>query len=186
MFSVRFNLFFKELMKNEGWIADDALDLGGHTVVGITKKFFPLYHDIVMNMVKARYSEEKIHMFIKLFYYIHFYNPLYDEIHDSSLAFKLFDFGVNASVRRSVKFLQRTNNLNNVEQIKIDGGFGPTTLRVVNSFGSPHSILKETDFYHSYVKSLGKYYKSLWNFFRFGKGWLKRLNRVFNKTKDLS
>lgn len=187
MYSLRYDKFFEELMLNEGWISDDKFDKGGHTIAGITKKYHLEAHHNLQYMIDKNYNKETIMAFIKSFYYVNYYNKLYDKIIDSSLAFKIFDFGVNAGIRTSIKLLQKTYNKYEPEsKISVDGIFGENTLQAINLASHPTEEILETEFYHRYIKKLEKYYKSLWNFFRFGKGWLHRLKRVLNKTPNLA
>jgi lysozyme family protein len=164
----RFKKFFKEMLENEGGYVDDPHDSGGKTLWGISANNFP---DTYRN-VKQLFDEGQIDL-AKLtamnFYYKNFYNTLYDEIQDVQLAFRLFDFGVNAGVKRAVKILQNVMNENYGYKLKIDGVFGELTLHVVNKVGEP--------VYRSYEIALEKYYKSLKTFWKFGRGWLKRLFR---------
>lgn len=185
MFPLRYEKFYQHLIKNEGWISNDEYDYGGHTIVGISKKSFPVVHDFVQQMIEDDFQREHINQYIKLFYYLNFYNPLYDKVIDSSLAFRIFDFGVNAGVRKSVKLLQKTCNKWINERISVDGIFGKETLSTTNQLSHSKDQYKETNFYYDYVERLEKYYKSLWNFFRFGEGWLNRLKNIFNKSPNL-
>jgi len=203
--------FIKEMLLNEGYESDDPLDSGGHTIWGISKRAHPEDFRILAGF-KGKQKAAKD--FVYEFYKREYYNPLYDKITDVSLAFKIFDFGVNAGRKRAVKILQRLINKYNevlsirvfafadnnfigeylkndfpVRKIKVDGIFGRITLGNVNYFSrdairyflsDDEMIQGETEFYTMYVQELEKYYKSLWNFFRFGKGWLNRLKRIFN------
>lgn len=186
-YSERFRKFFQQLMVNEGWISDDKLDLGGHTIAGITEKYHPKEHAVLMWMIENNTEHSTIMASVQSFYYDNYYNPWYDVIADSSLAFKIFDFGVNAGVKRSVKILQRTHNKYQTNmKIKVDGLFGKNTLRAINLDSIPKDDGTETEFYYLYIDNIEKFYRSLWNFFRFGKGWLNRLKRVFNGAKNLT
>jgi lysozyme family protein len=187
MLSKRFLKFFPELMASEGWISDDEFDKGGHTIVGITETHHPQAHSILVYMIENKYDKDLITSFIESFYYINYYNPLYDNVNDSSLVFKIFDFGVNAGIRTSVKILQRTHNqFQSDSKIKVDGVFGNNTLKAINLDSVPKDECTETKFYHLYISNIEKYYRSLWNFFRFGKGWMNRLKRIFNGAPNLT
>lgn len=118
----------------------------------------------------------------------------YEMINDSSLAFRIWDFGVNAGVVTSIKLLQQTLNTHYKTNLKIDGVFGIATLQTVNKYSDPDVCFKlkpdeliqgETECYTLYVQRLERYYRSLSNFFSFGKGWISRAKRVFNGCPDL-
>lgn len=118
----------------------------------------------------------------------------YDLIADSSLAFRIWDFGINAGVVTAVKILQKTLNKYYKTELKPDGVFGQLTLRTVNYYSNPeiNFLLKPDEFikdeneaYTLYVRELEKYYRSLSNFFDFGNGWINRVKRIFNGCPDL-
>ena len=166
----RFNKFFDNLMINEGVYSDDPKDSGGKTIYGIASKYHPESYQFISNLFFEG-KKELAKQAAKNFYYSKYYNPLYEEIKDEKLAFRLFDFGVNAGIRRAVKLLQEVIKKDG-QEIIIDGIFGRVTLSLTNTF----------DFYCEYKKALKKYYESL-NKPRFLTGWLNRLRRVF---KNLS
>jgi len=174
----KFDKAFEEMQRWEGGFSDDKYDPGGKTIWGITEKHhFRTYHTI-MGLLK-RGEKGRAKEIAKGFYYNHHWNPLYDEIPDTSLAFKLLDFGVNAGVKRAVKILQRTlNSLGNRNslKLKVDGIFGANTLYFIKVYEHP----QRADPYNAYIKRLGRFYRSLEVFFRFGRGWMRRLkNRYY-------
>lgn len=189
-YSQRYDQFFLYLLENEGWLSDDKLDSGGKTLMGISENNFPQdFHEAYHLYEYGLYNELK--EYVKRFYYKNFYNQYYDLIVDSSLAFKLFDFGVNAGVRKAVKLLQKVINenlkkyYNKNNKLKVDGRYGEVTHQKLNLLLNYQYSIKNIDnselpFYHDYIKRIEKFYKSLWNFFRFGKGWMRRLKKVFN------
>lgn len=89
-------------------------------------------------------------------------------MHLKTLAIKVFDLGVNTGKRKSIEMLQRCINELGDTKIKVDGLFGPTTLRELN-------LLDGWEVYNLYVKKAEDYYRSLKTFWRFGRGWLRRL-----------
>ena len=185
--SFRFEEFFTELAINEGWESHNAFDPGGKTICGVTEKFFPEEYRTIVYMIESGYEMGTVLLYIRSFYFINFWNPMYDKISDSSLAFKLFDFGVNASVRKSVKILQRTHNIYNDrrQRVVVDGIFGKKTMVNINMDSHPQTDEIETKFYQMYVDRVEKYYRSLKNFFVFGKGLLNRTKKVFNGVPNL-
>lgn len=167
---MRFDKAFEHLIINEGGFSDDPLDKGGKTIYGIASKFHPETFNLVYSLHKDGKKELALDV-AKKFYKKEFWDDRYESIQDSSLAFKLFDLGVNMSPKKSVKFLQQTcNRILQKKQLNEDGVFGDETLYYVNRIG------KET-LYKEYVLTAESYYKKLWNFFKFGKGWLRRLDK---------
>lgn len=183
--SERFKLFFEELMKNEGNYSCLEGDTGGETLWGISKNNFPQQFQFIYGLWSKGKKELAKDCAMK-FYCKEFYNPLYDLIEDSSLAFRIFDFGVNSGKGNAVKLLTRTINKYYMES--------KDSLKEVNflNFVEPKALPKdfkrvegETILYALYIYELDKWYRSLKQFFRFGRGWLNRLGRVFNGAPDL-
>ena len=164
-----FDNAFDKLILNEGGYSNDPIDKGGKTIYGITQRDFPVDFDRVYFLYKN--GQKKLALLTaKNFYRRVFWNELYKEIPDSSLAFKLFDIGVNRSVRTAVKILQRTLYYDFGKTLKVDGSFGHITLGAIKSVSS--EVL-----YKKYIDRLEKSYRSLKDFWYFGKGWLNRLFR---------
>lgn len=164
--SERFQKFFEQLLKNEGIYSNDPLDKGGKTIYGISSRSFPQTFNLVYNLYQDG-KKELAKAATMNFYRDRFYNTLYDDIKDVNMAFRLFDFGVNAGVKEAVLLLQEAIKLQGGE-IDVDGIFGPQTLRVINS----------SNYYCAYVNRIEKFYTSL-NQPRFIRGWLLRLRRRF-------
>jgi lysozyme family protein len=164
--SERFIEFFRQLLINEGNYSDDPLDSGGKTIYGISYNNYPKAFDLTYSLYidgkKELAKNAAMH-----FYYDKFYNKLYDDIKNIVLAFRLFDFGVNAGVHEAVKLLQEVLNELGCN-LTVDGVFGQNTLRMANTYNC----------YDAYVNRLERFYISL-NKPKWIKGWLKRLKRKF-------
>jgi len=167
---MKFDKAFEHLIINEGGYSNDPMDKGGKTIYGITSKNYPATYKIVFDLYKDGLKELALDT-AKRFYQKEFWNDMYENINDSSLAFKLFDLGVNMGVKKAVKFLQQTiNKLLQKEQLTADGIFGEQSLYYANR-------IERELLYRSYIDTAGMYYKRLWNYFKFGKGWMTRLNK---------
>jgi lysozyme family protein len=170
----RFDVFFDMLVKNEGWYSNDKNDSGKETILGVSSKSFPAQFKTIKgfydlgDMVNAKNAARK-------FYYDEFYNPLYENISNEQLAFRLFDFGVNAGKTKSVILVQQAvNDTSQISKIEVDGIFGNGTLEAINT-------LYNSDLYDNYILRIEDYYKSL-NKPQFLKGWLNRLKRLITLT----
>lgn len=157
---MRFNKFFDELLFNEGGFSDDPDDSGGKTIYGISSRFFPETYKQIMDLFLQGKRDVAFQM-AKKFYRKEFYNPLYNELKDYQLAFRIFDVGVNIGKKKAIKILQKCLG------ITADGIFGKMTLAKAN----------EVNIYDTFVEKLEEYYKSLHQP-KFEKGWLKRLHRL--------
>jgi len=178
----KFDKAYEEMAKWEGGYSDDKYDPGGKTIWGITERHHPETFGIIIDLLKTG-NKALARLTAKNLYYRLYWNPLYDEIPDSSLAFKVFDFGVNAGVKRAVKILQKTiNNLYGTKYLFVDGMFGQDTLKSILLIEQTNKDCKYsfTSIYNDYIKRLGRFYRSLGTFWRFGKGWMRRLrNRKY-------
>lgn len=197
----RLELFLKELFGHEGGFQNHKEDSGNYhkgtlygTIWGITaKNHFIVFRDCYELYLRGMIKESLLRA--ERFYKdAHYWNPLYDKIKDSSLAYRLFDFGVNAGVVTSVRLIQKVVKKYYYSGIIVDGMFGKYTLKNVNNYANPflrlHLTKKElipgeNEFYTLYVKEIGNYYSSLSNFWKFGKGWLNRIKQIFNNVPDL-
>ena len=123
------------ILKHEGGLVDDPKDPGGITNFGISKRSFPELDILHMSMGQAVgiYREQ---------YWLH---GIYDAIVDQDTATKVFDLAVNMGHRAAHRLLQKAlrkfKNLHGTD-IKVDGVFGPVTLRTTNMLPSS-SLLEE-------------------------------------------
>lgn len=154
-------------LRHEGGYSNDSYDPGGETIYGIAKKFHKEKFLEVNELYKgARYAEAR--NAADQFYRTQYWNELYNYMHLKALAIKLFDLGVNIGKKRAVKKLQKCINKLSGAGLKVDGIFGPLTLRELN-------ILDGWEVYAKFLQKAEDYYRSLKTFWRFGRGWLRRL-----------
>jgi len=174
----RFALMVEKLFKEEGIYSNEPLDIGGETIYGISSTAYPREFLKCLNLYNRNYLNLAKEYAIK-FYKKEFWNPLYEKIIDSSLCYRLFDFGVNAGINTAVKLLQKA--IINYKTIAVDGHFGEITLAAINVISKESGKGEAESFlYNSYIKEIEKYYRSLKTFNTFGKGWINRLRRIFN------
>jgi len=166
----RFEKAFEHLILNEGGYSDDPVDKGGKTIYGITSRDYPGYFTTINNL----FQEGNKALALKAaenFYRKEFWDSLYDEIPDSSLAFKIFDLSVNRGKRTAIKLLQKVIYYDFSKTIALDGFFGRITL------GAIQSIVNQELLYQKYIEQNEASYKTLSTFWKFGKGWVNRLRR---------
>ncbi len=109
-----------EVLKHEGGYVDDALDKGGQTKYGISKRAHP---DVE---IKDLTVEDAISIYRE-----HYWKPSKAERLPEKLRAPYFLFLVNAGQGNAVKVLQRACNGKNGkgEQIAVDGRIGRMTIR---------------------------------------------------------
>ncbi len=139
---------FLKTMGHEGKYANDPLDFGGETYMGVSRRYWPDWDGwYIIDSLKSDPNFSSIlndnielNNKVKSFYKINFWNTfLGDNINDQNIADELFDTGVNMSVYTAVKFLQKALNLLNnngkrYPDIAEDGKIGPNTLNTLESY----------------------------------------------------
>jgi lysozyme family protein len=206
MLSDKFLRIIAPALENEGVIkgkttgyVNDAVDLGGETIYGISKRFWKKDFEVVYNLCKKGKFEEAWEYALE-FYNTHFYNHFYDYINDESLRFKIFDFGINSHPQTAVRLLQQVINKHFYLGLKVDGAFGRLTVNAVNKCLSlsaesikglftnlPANVRTQLDpneslLYSLYVLEVKAWYETRSTFWHFGKGWLNRLRRIYNES----
>ena len=142
-----FNKSIEIILKHEGGYVNDPDDPGGETNMGITKRDYP-HLDIVnltIEQAKEIYREK-------------YWNTIKgNDIVDQNVANQIFDFGVNAGVKRTSIKTQE------ILVIAADGIIGNQTINAINRYNSKLFLmefkLKRIDYYVSIArrKSLRKF-----------------------------
>ena len=125
----QFSIAIALTLKNEGGYVDNPSDPGGPTNMGITQADMPGVNIKDLTVAQA-----------ETFYQKNFWNPLYDQIADQSVANKIFDMGVLCGIQEAVQYAQWSTSARLT--IEADGVFGPETLAAVN--GTDSTIFLET------------------------------------------
>ena len=188
-----FQRAFAHMIRFEGGYANDPVDLGGETILGISRKFWPLWLGwSIVDDEKSNpdfpdclYTSRLLKSQVEFFYLVNFWKPIQaDEIAIGSpdVAIELFDAGVHMGVGRTGKFFQLALNLLNRDEnlyddLVVDGAIGPASLDAFSKF------LQTDDpdmLYKVQVIQRGAYYcqRATTNTSqeRFIRGWLNRVN----------
>ena len=195
----RYPHFFEETFLSEGYFQNHPDDKGNYhdgklygTICGITARD----HFKEYQTAKQLYDMHKLALLkdfaMKFYEKKGYWNEGFNEIADSSLAFKLFDLGVNMGKETSIKLLQKTLNKHYGVDIMPTGILDTNTIEQANiAFMQPHlgkyevpKVEGESILYACYVFEAGKYYRSLKGFNKFGRTWLRRLAKIMNGTPD--
>ena len=196
----RYPVFFEETFLNEGYFQKLPKDKGNWykgklygTICGITAR----NHFKEFTTAKELYDLKAFES-LKL-YAMNFYRKKgywkdgFNDIADSSLAFKLFDLGVNMGEKTSIKLLQKTLIKHYNIDIMPTGILTQETIQEANrAFLSPSNgkysinyVEGESVLYACYIHEANKYYKSLKGFGRFGRTWIRRLFTTNNDTPNI-
>lgn len=168
-----FNACLAEILKHEGGFINHSRDPGGMTNLGVTKQ---TYEEWVGHPVSEQIMRKLTPQLVSPLYKIKFWDTMKCENLPKGLDLCVFDFGVNAGVRRSVRMLQR------LLRVEDDGIIGPATLAAVEArkavIGS-HALIA---FFQAERRV---YYRSLPHFHTFGRGWLRRVDAVEKTAKAM-
>jgi|WetSurSiteA1Bulk_404760.scaffolds.fasta_scaffold68802_1 lysozyme family protein len=153
-----FERCIKVILKNEGGYSNNSADPGGETNMGIAKKFYP--NEDIKNMTKERAME---------IYYKDYWSPMHlEKLKDDNLVLQVFDFGVNAGIRTSIKLLQT------IVGVEDDGILGPISAYFINNHKG--SLLEEFKSARIlFYNNLAEIKPSLKVFL---KGWLNRVKKT--------
>ena len=163
------NAFDKSLAKllvHEGGYSDHKRDPGGRTNLGVTQRVWedfsgkPANEAVMRGLTVAKVAP---------LYRARYWNPLCCDQLPPALAHCVFDFGVNAGVSRSAKYLQK------LVGASVDGQVGPATLRALQAMVTRDGLASVV---RGFQQSRRTYYRSLGTFDVFGRGWLRRVDSV--------
>lgn len=168
-----FNRCFDFELKNEGNYANHPNDRGGETYRGIARNFWGKwegwkivdYYKSNARFPKILIEDEKLDLLVRKFYKDNFWNKMnLDLIVNENVVLQLFDMGINAGIKTSIRIAQR------ICKTTQDGILGVKTAYAINSFGS--------EFFNKYVEGRILYYKKIVakrpKNKVFLKGWMKR------------
>lgn len=139
------------IIKHEGGYVHDLKDPGGETKYGISKRAYP---EIDIKMLTVEGAKE--------IYRHDYWAKIRGTSLNSSLALMVLDSAVNLGVFRASKILQK------VLKVKEDGIIGNKTVKAIYDFDEEEVLGK-------YAMERLKFYQSIGNWERYGKGWSRRL-----------
>lgn len=142
------------ILRHEGGYVNHPNDPGGETKYGISKRAFP--NEDIKNLTIERAKE---------IYKKYYWDRMGVEgIEDIQLCLHVFDHGVNAGARTSIRMLQR------LAGVKADGVIGPITLGAVNSQNLTEKFKQERINYYTRLAERRPKLKV------FLKGWINRVH----------
>lgn len=126
-----FDICIVHVLASEGGYVNDPKDAGGETNFGISKRFCDQHKNDPLCLIPLKELTKELASKI---YKKYFWDSVkIDLINDVRLAFKLFDFGVNAGSGTSVQLLQKTYNKNfQPGYIAADGLLGDKSADAIN------------------------------------------------------
>jgi lysozyme family protein len=161
----------------EGGYADDPHDPGGPTNLGITLATYARSKGVALgvdNLVRLKAELGSIpYDTVRRIYHDFYWQPACCPQLPPALAFFHFDAAVNQGVGRAARMLQEAVGA------VVDGSVGPETLAMATA-ASPADALAR------YADIRRRHYRSLATFWRFGRGWLARVDRTLAAATALA
>ena len=118
-----FLLAFDKTIANEGGYILETVqgDTGGMTYAGIARNPQPNWSGWSL-IDKGIVSSDELHNLVKTFYEDNFWKPIKgDNIQDQDIAFSIYDFGVNAGIKTSIKLIQAILKITPIDGIMGNG-----------------------------------------------------------------
>ena len=168
--SANFAAALKVILHHEGLWSDHPSDPGGCTMKGVTMAVFEKFlgRPATKDELKG-ITDEQLHAI----YHRNYWDRITGDRLPAGVNLCLFDMAVNSGPGRAVKLLQE------IVGVPADGGLGPRTLAAVAEQDAL-SLIRQ------YSEERRKFYKSLKTFEVFGRGWLRRVDEVEAKAKDMA
>jgi lysozyme family protein len=150
------------VFREEGGYTNDPNDPGGPTNFGITIEDLKEWrgHDVTAEDVKTMIKTEAQEI-----YRSKYWNPMQCGEMPNGIDLEVFDFGVNAGIRTSIRTVQE------VVGVTADGSVGPITLGAIKA-ANPRTVIQ------TFSQRRLDYYRSCAEWSHFGAGWTNRTNSV--------
>jgi lysozyme family protein len=165
--NTKFDLALEHVLAMEGGWTEDPHDPGGPTNKGITLAVYAREQGIeisVANLAQLKSGLRAISdALVRSIYETRYWQPARCSALRPTLALMHFDASVNHGVGAAARILQEALG------VEIDGEIGPITLRAAG-IAEPRQALAR------YAAIRRQRYRALPHFWRFGRGWLRRVD----------
>lgn len=172
-----FETALKHVLEMEGGYTDDPFDPGGPTNLGITLAVYAAHRDADLTpdtaaSLKAELKALKVAAAREI-YLSRYWAPSKAALLPAAVALMHFDAAVNHGVANAARMLQQA------ARVAVDGEIGPQTLQAVRR-AETRALLRR------YAEIRRARYRSLGHFWRFGRGWLARVDRTLAAAERLA
>ncbi|MGI9422096.1 MAG: TIGR02594 family protein [Hyphomicrobiaceae bacterium] len=171
-----FDIALAHVLEMEGGFSNDPYDPGGPTNMGITLETYasflkqPLRDASHSNLLaKLRAIDSRT---VREIYQSRYWTPSKAEHLAPPLALMHFDASVNQGVHGAARMLQQALN------VAVDGEIGPITLSAAGT-RDPQRTTEQ------YAEVRRNRYRSLHHFWRFGRGWLSRVDKTLKRARSI-
>jgi uncharacterized protein (TIGR02594 family) len=169
-----FDAALAHVLEMEGGYTNDPYDPGGPTNKGVT---LAVYRRFLGERGKALSDNELIDRLraisaseVREIYATRYWSPSRATEMSPGIALMHFDASVNHGLRGGAELLQRAAG------VTVDGKIGPITMGAVQA-ASPLELLER------YAGHRRQRYRALPHFWRFGRGWLNRVDKTLQRAR---
>jgi lysozyme family protein len=172
-----FDRALRHVLAMEGGWTDDPHDPGGPTNFGITLVTYAAHKDIKLSVdtvanLKADLRTISSSM-VRTIYRDRYWRPCLAQLLPAPLALMHFDAAVNHGVGGAARLLQRALS------VDVDGDIGPLTLAAAHQQTTNDVLVR-------YAAERRARYRSLSHFWRFGRGWLARVDATLAASQAVA
>jgi uncharacterized protein (TIGR02594 family) len=169
------------VLEMEGGYTDDPDDPGGPTNKGVILKVFCRHTGRVLNeftrdsrVAELRTIGDDV---VRDIYRTRYWAPSRAGEMTPAIAFMHFDASVNQGLTGAARLLQQALKRQHAD-LEVDGEIGPLTMAAIRD-------ANETRLLGAYADARRAKYRSLRHFWKFGRGWLNRVDRTEARARQL-
>lgn len=171
-----FDRALAHVLEMEGGYTDDPHDPGGPTNLGITLGVFASWRKVTLTAANRASLVRDLKAIdratVREIYRRRYWDAARCAELPAPLAFLHFDAAVNHGVGNAIRFLQEAAGAG------VDGEIGPETRAAV-------ARTPLADALDAYAAIRKRRYRALPHFWRFGRGWLRRVEKTLKRARDL-
>jgi uncharacterized protein (TIGR02594 family) len=172
-----FEAAIAHVLEMEGGYTDDPYDPGGPTNKGILLRELAEWQGVSLDAFNTARLKGELRMIsdetVRAIYQARYWRPAGCEALPPALAFIHFDAAVNQGVGTAIRMLQHAVGAD------ADGEIGPLTRAAIMQTPVTKAIA-------NYADIRRRRYRALKHFWRFGRGWLKRVDTTLTRAMALA
>ncbi len=164
-----FDRALAHVLEMEGGFTDDPYDPGGPTNFGITLRVYAEWKGVAADAALKAELQHIPDEAVRAIYLARYWRPAGCDHLPPALAFFHFDAAVNHGVTGATRLLQQAVGTD------ADGEIGPLTQAAIAARPVPDTL-------NAYADARRRRYRALPHFWRFGRGWLKRVDTALARA----
>ncbi len=171
-----FEIALAHVLEMEGGYTDDPFDPGGPTNKGILLREYARWKGATLDALNTPSLKRELQSLpddvVREIYRERYWQPAHCASLSPAIGLMHFDAAVNHGVGTAIRMLQEA------AETDVDGEIGPLTRAAVKRMGEDQLIVR-------YAELRRKRYRTLPHFWRFGRGWLNRVERTVTAARRL-